>query len=162
MSQSGCKCQLVVICGKNEEMAKRIKEKDWGKDVQVVVQGFVKNMEEWMSASDCIITKAGPGTIAEALICGLPILLNAFIPCQEEGNIPFVQNLRVGDFKESPEEVANTLATWFSPEFGNQLAAMSKRAREAAKPDALLDICRGLVELVEAPLTAEVPTSWEA
>ena len=29
-----------------------------------------------MTACDCIITKAGPGTIAEALICGLPILLN--------------------------------------------------------------------------------------
>jgi UDP-N-acetylglucosamine:LPS N-acetylglucosamine transferase len=33
-------------------------------------------MSEYMSACDCIITKAGPGTIAEALICGLPILLN--------------------------------------------------------------------------------------
>ena len=44
--------------------------------------GFVTNMAEWMSASDVIITKAGPGTIAEALICGLPIILNGFIPCQ--------------------------------------------------------------------------------
>lgn len=37
-----------------------------------------------------IITKAGPGTISEALICGLPMVLNAFVPCQEEGNIPYV------------------------------------------------------------------------
>lgn len=44
--------------------------------------GFVTNMAEWMSASDVIITKAGPGTIAESLICGLPIILNGFIPCQ--------------------------------------------------------------------------------
>ena len=143
-------------------MAKRIGEKDWGKDLNVVVKGFVTNMEEWMSASDAIITKAGPGTIAEALICGLPILLNSFIPCQEEGNVPFVQNLRVGDYKEKPGEVANVLSTWFSPEFENELAAMSKRAREAAKPEALFDICRGLVELIEAPVTAEVPTSWES
>jgi len=40
------------------------------------VQGFVNNMSEYMLACDCIITKAGPGTIAEALICGRPILLN--------------------------------------------------------------------------------------
>lgn len=46
------------------------------------VCGFVTNMAEWMTASDTIITKAGPGTIAEALICGLPIILNGFIPCQ--------------------------------------------------------------------------------
>ena len=46
------------------------------------VRGFVTNMAEWMTACDTIITKAGPGTIAEALICGLPIILNGFIPCQ--------------------------------------------------------------------------------
>jgi hypothetical protein len=37
---------------------------------------------QWMSAVDTIITKAGPGTIAEALISGLPILLNGNVPCQ--------------------------------------------------------------------------------
>ena len=44
--------------------------------------GFVNNMAEWMKACDATITKAGPGTIAEALICGLPLILNGFIPCQ--------------------------------------------------------------------------------
>ncbi len=58
--------------------------------------GFVHNMPEWMSASDMIITKAGPGTIAESLICGLPVLLNAFIPCQEEGNVTYVLDNKVG------------------------------------------------------------------
>ena len=29
-----------------------------------------------MASCDCVITKAGPGTIAEALTCGLPIILN--------------------------------------------------------------------------------------
>lgn len=48
------------------------------------------NMEEWMHACDVIITKAGPGTIAESFICGLPVLLNGFIPGQEEGNIEYV------------------------------------------------------------------------
>ena len=42
-----------------------------------------------------IVTKAGPGTISEALICGLPMVLNAFVPCQEEGNIPYVTDNKV-------------------------------------------------------------------
>jgi UDP-N-acetylglucosamine:LPS N-acetylglucosamine transferase len=50
--------------------------------LRLQVQGFVKNMPEWMAASDCVITKAGPGTIAEALIRGLPIVLNDFIAGQ--------------------------------------------------------------------------------
>jgi len=35
-----------------------------------------------MGACDCIITKAGPGTIAEAMIRGLPIILNDYIAGQ--------------------------------------------------------------------------------
>ncbi len=50
--------------------------------MRVLVKGFVSNMSEWMSACNVIVTKAGPGTIAEALICGLPVVLNGFIPCQ--------------------------------------------------------------------------------
>ena len=40
-------------------------------------------MDEWMGAVDCIVTKAGPGTIAEATTRGLPIMLSAFLPGQE-------------------------------------------------------------------------------
>jgi len=107
-------------------------------------------MDEWMGACDCIVTKAGPGTIAEALICGLPILLNGFIPCQEEGNIPYVQNARVGTFKSAPKDVAETLKLWFSPDFEGELAAMAERARDIAKPQATYDISRSLVELLES------------
>jgi hypothetical protein len=39
-------------------------------------------LTQWMAACDTIVTKAGPGTIAEALISGLPILLNGNVPCQ--------------------------------------------------------------------------------
>lgn len=38
----------------------------------------------YMGACDMVITKAGPGTMAEALIAGLPIMLNGFVPGQEE------------------------------------------------------------------------------
>jgi 1,2-diacylglycerol 3-beta-galactosyltransferase len=63
--------------------------------MHVVIRGFVSNMEEWMGACDAIVTKAGPGTIAEALISGLPMVLNGFIPCQEAGNVPFVVDNQV-------------------------------------------------------------------
>ena len=96
--------QIVVICGRNEKLAKRLRRHKWASNV--VILGFVSNMHEWMSASDCIVTKAGPGTIAESLACGLPIMLNNFIPCQEAGNIPWVIDNGVGDFSNEPEEVA--------------------------------------------------------
>lgn len=92
--------QIVVICGRNEKLAQKLAARKWPVKVVVKVQflernqqtlsmgainsylervplqGFVTNMADFMSACDCVISKAGPGTIAEALICGMPILLN--------------------------------------------------------------------------------------
>ena len=71
--------QMVVVCGSNEEAKSKLAAVDYGKGVQVSVQGFVNNMDEWMRASDALVTKAGPGTIAEASICGLPCMLFAYL-----------------------------------------------------------------------------------
>lgn len=73
------KYQMVVVCGSNEDAQETLKKQDWGPGVEVDVQGFVNNMDEWMNAADCLVTKAGPGTIAEASICGLPCMLFAFL-----------------------------------------------------------------------------------
>jgi 1,2-diacylglycerol 3-beta-galactosyltransferase len=43
--------------------------------VRVVGLGFVTNMDEYMVASDVLVSKAGPGTIAEAAAVGLPVML---------------------------------------------------------------------------------------
>ena len=67
--------QMVVVCGKNEAAKSALSSVNWGKGIKVQVKGFVDNMDEWMKASDALVTKAGPGTIAEASICGLPCML---------------------------------------------------------------------------------------
>ena len=71
--------QLVIICGKNEAAQNQLAGQKWGPGVKVQVKGFVNNMDEWMRASDALVTKAGPGTIAEASICGLPCMLFAYL-----------------------------------------------------------------------------------
>lgn len=71
--------QMVVVCGSNAEAKNKLENEDFGAGVKVLVNGFVNNMDEWMNASDALVTKAGPGTIAEASICGLPCMLFAFL-----------------------------------------------------------------------------------
>jgi 1,2-diacylglycerol 3-beta-galactosyltransferase len=73
------KFQMVVVCGSNKEAQSTLQNMDWGPGVEVKIQGFVSNMDEWMNAADCLVTKAGPGTIAEASICGLPCMLFAYL-----------------------------------------------------------------------------------
>ncbi len=71
--------QMAVVCGKNEKAQNTLSSTEWGDGVNVEVMGFVNNMDEWMRASDVIVTKAGPGTIAEASICGLPCMLSSYL-----------------------------------------------------------------------------------
>lgn len=81
LGQSGATAtsQMVVVCGSNQEARKELEDSYWEKGVKVYVQGFVNNMDEWMEASDALVTKAGPGTIAEASICGLPCMMFSFL-----------------------------------------------------------------------------------
>ena len=105
--------QLVVICGRNESLEEELKSYPW--PVPTVVKGYVSDIWTWMAASDLVVTKAGPGTIAEAAISGLPMILSDAIPYQESPNIGFVVNHQAGVFEPDPEGIAALLARWFSP-----------------------------------------------
>jgi 1,2-diacylglycerol 3-beta-galactosyltransferase len=74
--------QLVVVCGRNEALRAALAEKLWPENVRVVVLGFVPNMDAYMAAADLLVTKAGPGTIAEACAFGVPMVLSSYLPGQ--------------------------------------------------------------------------------
>ncbi|KAF8689935.1 hypothetical protein HU200_041570 [Digitaria exilis] len=136
--------QLIVICGRNKTLSSSLQALEW--KVPVKIRGFETQMEKWMGACDCIITKAGPGTIAEALIRGLPIILNDFIPGQEVGNVPYVVDNGAGVFSKSPKETASLVARWFGPD-SEELKKMSENALKLAQPEAVFDIVRDIHEL---------------
>lgn len=137
--------QILIICGRNKKLANRLLAIDW--KIPVQVKGFVTKMEECMGACDCIITKAGPGTIAEAMIRGLPIILNGFIAGQEVGNVPYVVENGCGKFSKSPKEIARIVSEWFGPK-ADELKAMSQNCLKLARPDAVFKIVHDLHELV--------------
>jgi len=138
--------QLVIIAGRNKTLREKLFAAQW--HIPVSIQGFVTNMPDWMRASDVIVTKAGPGTIMEAIACGLPIILSGFLPGQEEGNVTFVEESGVGVLRRKPVEIAHTLREWLAP--GNAtLEQRANRARELARPRAALEIA-GILNAVLA------------
>lgn len=151
----GDKCQVVVVCGRNKKLQERLRARPQGPGhCQLHVLGFVDNMHEIMEACDTIITKAGPGTIAEALISGLPILLNGNVPCQEEGNIPYVLDNEVGAFETRPDRIADILSRWLlegGQEARAAFEAMAKRAKALGRPEAVYRIVNDLAHLTEEP-----------
>ena len=53
-----------------------------------------------------LVTKAGPGTIAEGCCCQVPILIFDYLPGQEEGNVSFVCEYGIGEHETVPANVA--------------------------------------------------------
>jgi 1,2-diacylglycerol 3-beta-galactosyltransferase len=138
--------QLVVICGRNRELQQVLSARFW--PVPTLIKGFVEEMWDWMAACDCIITKAGPGTIAEALALGLPILLSGYIPGQETGNVPYVLKHGVGVYLEDPWQIAELVSGWFGPQREN-LDQLAQNARRLGRPEAAFRIVDEIASLLE-------------
>ncbi len=82
--------QIISICGNNKRSKRSIDKLETSK--KVYNYGYVNNVEVFMSASDCIVTKPGGLTTSEALAKGLPMIVLGAIPGQEERNLEFLLN----------------------------------------------------------------------
>ena len=133
----GLNCQLAIIAGKNAALKARLEAVSW--KLPTRVYGFVRNMPTLMEAADILVTKAGPATITEAAIAGLPMILFDAIPGQEDGNVTYVVENQAGEYAPSPALVAQTVQRWLS-EGPQALAARAERARAIANPNAVWDI----------------------
>jgi len=101
----------------------------------VPVLGFVDNMADWMRAADLVVTKAGPGTISEALCSGLPMLLTWYIPGQERGNLEWVVGIGAGRYVPRARELVDAIAELSLPRSPG-LAAMRAAVAAVARPEA--------------------------
>ncbi len=143
---SGLPLQLIVVCGRNQRVKENLEFLN-PRVPMMQVFGFVNNIPELMGASDILITKAGPGTICEAFIAGLPIILYDAVPGQEEGNVDYVVKNGAGAWCPFPWDVLRQLRAWINePEAREQARQASARL---AKPDSALQIARTIVAFSE-------------
>jgi 1,2-diacylglycerol 3-beta-galactosyltransferase len=89
-------------------------------------------------AADILVTKAGPGTIAEAAAVGLPVMVTSHLPGQEAGNVDIVLNGGFGDFCAVPETIGLEVACWLQD--APLLDDMSRKARGVGHPHAAEEI----------------------
>lgn len=103
--ENGVDATVCVVCGRNEKLRNELRDRDWENltaskpkgsrrrwrfsrkvsptvkdpplkgDVEVVGLGYIDEMADYMVAADVLVTKAGPGTIAEAAAVGLPVMM---------------------------------------------------------------------------------------
>ncbi|HEX8033124.1 MAG TPA: glycosyltransferase [Ktedonobacterales bacterium] len=150
--------QLVVITGRNQQLRARLERQRTRFKTPVHVEGFVHNMPDFMWAADVIVTKAGPGSISEAMACELPIALTGAVPGQEEGNIDYVLDNGLGELATSPGELVATLRALLNPN-NSSLAKMRERVRALSHPTASFDIGKLILSYLPP---ANAPSVWES
>lgn len=139
---------LVIVTGRNENLKKRLDAHTW--PIPTFVYGFVRAMPDFMAAADILVTKAGPGTICEALIAGLPMVLYSRLPGQEDGNVTYVVSEGAGLWAPRPEQIVSALQLWLN-EPGRRMQAAAA-CRRLARPSAARQIARLLAEKVGAAI----------
>lgn len=108
--------QLILICGKNEKLAARLQAIKWNIPVHIV--GFTREVNRLMRAADFLIGKPGPGSIAEAMTSGLPVLVecNSSTLPQERYNTEWVTEKQVGVVvKHFKREIVDAVKAFLAP-----------------------------------------------
>jgi UDP-N-acetylglucosamine:LPS N-acetylglucosamine transferase len=132
LDAAGLALQLILICGRNEELAAKLRARQWKMPVHIV--GFTREVHKLMRAADFLIGKPGPGSIAEAMVRKLPVLIecNVWTLPQERYNAQWVQERRVGIVLKSFRDVVSGVRQMLDPatlaEFCKNVAAQNNRA----------------------------------
>ena len=132
LNAAGLPLQLILICGRNDELAAKLRVHQWKMPIHVV--GFTKEVHRLMRAADFLIGKPGPGSIAEAMVRKLPVLIecNAWTLPQERYNAEWVTEKGVGIVLKSFESVVEGVKRMLDPEalaaFRSNVAVQKNRA----------------------------------
>lgn len=141
--------QLAIIAGHNRALLRQLRAEKW--PIPVAIRGYVDNMAEWIAASEVLLTKAGPGTLAEAACLGVPVLITDYVPGQETGNVTWTVQHGAGAFERRPDQIVALVADWLRP--GNPtLSKMSAQARAIAHPNASAQIVDVALQLLRQPV----------
>jgi 1,2-diacylglycerol 3-beta-galactosyltransferase len=107
---------LILMCGHNHRLAERLRALPAA--APRVIVGYTQEVPHYLRLGDFFIGKPGPGSLSEALHCGLPVIVtrNAWTMPQERYNTDWVLDQGVGQvlssFADLPEALAGLRAQW--------------------------------------------------
>lgn len=133
--------QLVVLAGRNADALAALQRLADTYKGRLFPQGFTNKIERLMACADLVVTKPGGLTSSECLAMGLPMVLNAPIPGQEERNADFL--LEQGSALKASDKVTLEYRVRHLLAHPDLLAAMRARAASLGRPRAaqqILDI----------------------
>jgi hypothetical protein len=124
--------QFIFVCGHNQKLRDHLESMRL--PFPHCVLGFTTEIPRLMSLADFFIGKPGPGSISEALIMGLPVIVerNSSTMVHERYNVEWILANEVGVALRSFTDVARTVDVVTNPaaldRFRNKVRAIENRA----------------------------------
>jgi 1,2-diacylglycerol 3-beta-galactosyltransferase len=121
---------LVLLCGRNRELAQRLRGRVGGAP-RLVVE-YTEEVPYFLGLADYFIGKPGPGSLSEAIAKGLPaiVLANRWTMPQERYNVTWLEDrglgLPIGRIADLPSAVAQVEQQL--PAFRARVAAIRNQA----------------------------------
>ncbi len=143
--------QILVVTGKNERLYHLLQQQH--RSPHTHIYGFVQNMDVLMAASDVVVTKAGPGTLMEALVMRRPVIITEAVGRQEEGNIDFVVSRHLGFYCPTVPQIITAIDTLHNT---THYAAIVERLTNAVPRDGAAQIAALLLEQLDQPPPASI------
>ncbi len=137
--------EIVMVTGRNHRLETRLRKR-YGDMPHVHVLGWVDNMQEWMVASDLMVSKPGGGTLTEGFACALPMLAFDPLPGNEERTCRWIGKWGAGAWIQKADDLAPKIETLLSDP--TQLAALRQKAAALARPYAARDGVLAILELL--------------
>ncbi|HUY19873.1 MAG TPA: glycosyltransferase [Candidatus Binataceae bacterium] len=132
VAAAGLKTQLVFICGHNQQLRDQLTAMRL--PFPHHIEGFTPDIAEFMRLADFFIGKPGPGSISEALVMGLPLIVerNALTMVQERYNTQWIAEHGLGLVLRSFSEIAAAVERMQNPAqlngFRARVGALENRA----------------------------------
>ncbi len=132
VAAAGLRTQLIFMCGHNDQLRQRLSELKL--PFPFHIEGFTQDIPHFMQIADFFVGKPGPGSISEALVMGLPVIVerNSWTMVQERFNTDWIVENQLGVVLHTFAEVAAGILPMLDPDrrasFREHVRAVNNRA----------------------------------
>ena len=132
LAESAHNLQVIFLCGHNQRLREHLAAMKL--PFPCHVEGFTREVPYFMRLSDFFIGKPGPGSISEALVMGLPVIVerNASTTVQERYNCDWILANRLGVVIRGFGEISNAIAMMLDAaqirNFRERISTLNNRA----------------------------------
>lgn len=158
VAEAGVKTQLIFLCGHNQRLREQLSAMKL--PFPCHVEGFTRDIPRLMQLSDYFVGKPGPGSVSEALVMDLPVIVerNARTMVQERYNTEWIERHQFGMVLRSFNEIVAGIAQMLDPQ---RLAHFRSRVR-ALNNRAVFEIPDLLEALIAAAPGESAPAAFQA